>query len=869
VLGIGLGLFSGVNVQAQSGSSPVQPTDLHNVQEIQDLTLSPTGRNVAYTVRHVLESGGDLIDRTRLYVAPTGGRDAPRLLTRSPSDVSHPAWHPDGNQLAFVRPVDGTPQVFVLSLSGGEPYQLTDAPHGATRPRWSPTGDRLLFAGSVPERARQHRTEGPPTARPGRTPQDTVRRVPPDTLLVLRNARTLDPTDTLALGPDGPQLPTDTTRSLRVPEEQTAADRLRTLPADSLRFLPADSLRAVFERLQILPDTTLVPARADTAASPDGDLLQMRRWLAQNRHRTGAQVFSRSDPQSTHSSDSAKTYQHYFLVDVPDDIQGGSPRRPSAKPVTRGDRSYHGAAWMPGGTQIVVSAAPGPDSSHSRKRNLYVVDLQGNETRRLLDIDGYALSTPRVAPDGTTITFRAQNLSDGSYAQAEIGLFALDGRSTPQIITASFDHDVSALRWSPDGWYLYATAPAAGGRPLYRFAPFARDDTTTDQRRTSLADDYDTSRDTFAQTAIEKRTALHRQALADTRTVQAYDVTDSKAVYAAADPQNPSELYTNTVNFSRERRLSSHNAGWATTRTLAPTERLSVQNGDVTVPGRLTKPPDRANSVRYPLVVMPRGGPPGLASSSPVLDWFERHVLAGRGIGVLEVWPRGSTGYGTAVRRRNYQDWGPGPARDVLAITDAVARRPWVDSTQQAIAGRSYGGSLATWLLAHTDRFEVGVAQDGIYDLSTFFGEGMNGTLLPDYFGGFPWMDAAAPPLDPFLHSPSSPVLSVGLLPPIDTTTSPRTALRRSSPMTKAHQIDAPLLLLHGGADHRAGPGQGKSLYRRLRLLGRPVEYVRYSNTGHRIWRSAPPAQRVDRLVRLYEFLARYTKPDVRTAGPQ
>ena len=859
-----MSLLAATPTHAQSGPSPLRPTDLFRVQELQNLTLSPTGRNVAYTKRHVVSNSNGKTDRSRLYVASSSGRGTPQLLTRTRRDAAQPAWHPDGSQLAFVRPVNGTPQVFVFSLNGGEAYQLTDTPHGATHPQWSPTGDRLLFASPVPEPALHRRAERrPPVQRPGRTAQDTLRRVPPDTTLVLRNARTLDPTDTLALGPDGIRPPTDTTRALRLPSRPSVPNSLRTLPVDSLRTLPPDSLRTVFERLRVLPDTTLVPVRPDTAASLEGDLLQMRRWLDQNRRRTGAQVFTRLDPGGGSGLDPTSTYRHYFVVKVPDGIQSGTPPRPPARRVTRGYRSYHGAAWLPGGSQIVVSAPPTTTDAPARHqdRNLYVVDLRPYGIHQLLDIDGYTLSAPRVTSDGTTLAFRAQDRSTRSYAHAEIGLFELDGRSTPQFITDTFDHDPSSLRWSPDGWYLYATAPTASGTPLYRFAPFARDDTTSERGRTSLADDYVTSRDTFAQDSVQTRTAVHRRVLNAARTVQSYDITDSKAVYAAAGPQTPSELYANTISFSREQRLFALNADWVAERKLASTERITIRNGEITVSARLTKPIPFERSLQYPLVVVPRGGPPALQSASPILSWMERHYLAGRGYGVLEVWPRGSAGYGESFRRRNYQDWGPGPARDVLAATDSVTARTWVDSTRQAVAGRSYGGYLTAWLLSHTDRFRAGVAQSGIYDLPAFFGSGDVWPIIPEQFGGFPWETATVPPPDLLIEPGPAPLLSVGLLPPVDTTIAPETALRRNSPIAYAHRIETPLLLMHGGADHRTGPSQAKMLYRRLQILDRPVEYVRYSRTGHDAWRSAPPAQRADRLARLHEFLARFVQP--------
>lgn len=846
-------------VVGQSSPPSLQATDLLDVRRIQDLALSPSGRNVAYTVRRAVPTpNGGHEYRTQLFVTPTYGRAQSRLLTRTGDGASSPAWHPDGGQIAFVRPVNGTPQIFLLSLSGGEPYQLTDTPHGAVRPRWSPRGNRLLFSSAVPEPVLRRRLdEPPPSTRPGRSPQDTTRRAPLRSVLVLRSARTYDPADTLALGPNGRiQAVNDTSRVLRLPVAASVPDSLRQLQVDSLRLLSPDSLRTLFDRLQILPDTTQIRVAPDTAAAPDGDLLQVRRWLDQ-RSSSQRQVFSQ--PRLGGSAPSS-SYRHYFVIDVPSAATTGQPARPEPRLVTRGYRSFSGASWLPSGSQIVVSAQPADTAAAARRpRSLYVVDLSPYRLSRLLQIDGYALSDPNVTADGTTLAFRAQSLAAPSYEHAEIGLFELDGRSDPKLITGDFDHEIGTYRWSPDGWYLYVTAPVRGGRPLFRFAPFARTDTTVKRRnRTSLRDDYVSSRDTFTLDSTMVRTAAYNQSLPSSYAVQDVDVTDSKAVYAAFTPENPSELYTNTVSFNRERRLSEHNTAWTRPRYFRPAEWVNAWHDGLSIHGRLTPPKRASDTARAPLAVLPRGGPAPLAARDAVTAWIERQYLSGQGYAVLEVWPRGSIGFGEAFRRRNFQDWGPGPAGDVLALADSVTARSWVNAGAQVVAGRSYGGTLAAWLLSHTDRFDAAVAQGGVYDLTAFYRSSDAGTVVADQFGGPPWR--TAPPTHSPLFRPS-PLFSAGLLPRPDTSTvAPADALSASAPLTHAHRIETPLLLLHGADDRRTGPAQAEMLYRRLLERSRPVEYVRYPDVGHG-FAGATPTQQVDRLVRLREFFARYVSP--------
>ena len=370
----GLVLLLPLASTAQS-TSPLRATDLLDVEEIQEVELSPSGRDVAYTVRQVADSADAEAPgmHTHLYVVSASGRDRPRQLTRTEAPTQQPSWHPDGSRLAFVRPVDGVPQIFVLSLSGGEPYQLTDARYGATEPQWGPNGNRLLFASALPEPALRAQTDSlPPSERPGRERMDLVRQVPPDTILVLRHETTLDPVDTLALDPAGPRIPADTARALRTPGGPSVPNRLRSLTTDSLRALSADSLRSVLSLMRLRPDTTAVPVTADTAATPDGDLLQVRRWLDQ-RASGNAQVVTRPHPQTPTGLEVPPRYRHYFLVNVPPTTTTGNPPRPEARRVTRGYRSYQGASWLPGGGQLVVSAPPATNRHPDRvnRKNLY------------------------------------------------------------------------------------------------------------------------------------------------------------------------------------------------------------------------------------------------------------------------------------------------------------------------------------------------------------------------------------------------------------------------------------------------------------------------------------------------------------------
>ena len=865
-----------LDASAPDSPRPVQATDLYRMHTVDHTRISPYGRSVAYTTRHIAPGpeGTDADARSyrwRLYVAPLARAQSPRLLVQSTRPLAAPAWHPDGTLLAYVQPVEGTPQVFVVPLDGGVPYQLTDMPHGARAPQWSPNGERVLVASSLPQAAVAARTERvPPRERPGRTPKDLVRTAGSDSLLVLRHVRTLEPLDTLALGPRSQiRPPNDSARSLRTPSGLRVPDSLAAPPVDSLTQLAPDSLRAVLDRLRLRPDTVVVPVPPDTAAAPGGTQVQMRRWLAQNRRRGTALVSTRPHLYGLYGKDGPRStprYRHYFTVPVPQGLRSHRPPRPAPHAVTQGFRSYGRADWLPGGGQLVVSGTPSspqhPD--RVRQRNLYVVDLTRDRVRRLLRIEGHALTAPRATSDGTTIAFRARALSDTTASGPHLGLFALDGRSQPRLLPRPFAHDLETVRWSPDGWYLYATARDRGRRVLYRFTPFAQD-TSARARPPALPADRPTSRDTFRLDSTMIAPAPAEQLTADARSVQAFDVTDATAVYAATGPRTPSALFANTVSFGNERVLAAPNAAWVETRRLARSSPNALQRGRLSQRGSrsrgpaawVTRPVAPADSARAPLVVQVHGAP-SHAPSGPLYApraWLQRQYLAGQGLAMLEIWPRavGPSLAGSDSRRGARADLKL--AQTVLALTDSVANRPWVDSSRVALATTAGGDAAAMPLLSVTDRYAAALLRTPLARSQDAPG-GKHGPTAE-----------GSDSLSSTHRQPSADSLAQSIVPFVRDSTSGSSSVhvRPRPPESYAPQIRTPLLLLQHGVEQPGPQSPGARLYTRLKHLERSVEFVQYPPVRRRSERTfparLPPFSRLDRLVRTYEFLNRFLAP--------
>jgi Tol biopolymer transport system component/predicted Ser/Thr protein kinase len=57
-----------------------------------------------------------------------------------------PSWSPDGTMIAFSNNKDGSMDLFMMPVAGGDPVQLTKSPIDEVAPRWSPDFRYLAFA---------------------------------------------------------------------------------------------------------------------------------------------------------------------------------------------------------------------------------------------------------------------------------------------------------------------------------------------------------------------------------------------------------------------------------------------------------------------------------------------------------------------------------------------------------------------------------------------------------------------------------------------------------------------------------------------------------------------------------------------------
>ncbi|MGH8457647.1 MAG: S41 family peptidase, partial [Stenotrophobium sp.] len=103
--------------------------------QVTDYDVAPNGKRALFTAR------GDL------FSVPAEHGDTRDLTQTSNADEDHPAWSPDGTQVAYTTDVSGEQQIAVRPAEGGTEKILTHFKNGFFyQPVWAPGGDKLAFS---------------------------------------------------------------------------------------------------------------------------------------------------------------------------------------------------------------------------------------------------------------------------------------------------------------------------------------------------------------------------------------------------------------------------------------------------------------------------------------------------------------------------------------------------------------------------------------------------------------------------------------------------------------------------------------------------------------------------------------------------
>jgi len=424
-----------------------------------------------------------------------------------------------------------------------------------------------------------------------------------------------------------------------------------------------------------------------------------------------------------------------------------------------------GYNFSPDSKELCFVSNHDPHPEASTNADLWIVPVSGGEAKNITKDNKAWDGWPIYSPDGKYIAYRTQKISGYESDKFRIALYnRKTGKS--KIITEKFDNWVDDFKWSPDSKEIYFTGEYEGYSPLYEI------DVSTEKISPLVKDE----------------------------SIFGFDVAPNGTdiLYLARRTDNPGNIFGVNIVNRKISQLTDFNKNFLSQVDVRPAEKMWVKGADgINVEVFIVKPHDFDPNKKYPLILNVHGGPQGQWMDSFRGDW---QVYPGAGYIVAFCNPHGSTGYGQAYTAEISGDWGGKVFKDLMNVTDALEKLPYVDTSKIGAMGWSYGGYMMDWFQGHTKRFKCLASMMGVYDLRSMWGS-TEEIWFPNWeLKGQPWNSKQ---------------------------------YEKFSPSFYVKNFSTPTLILTGQKDFRVPYTQSIQYFTTLQTLGIPSRLIIFKNDGH------------------------------------
>ncbi len=427
-------------------------------------------------------------------------------------------------------------------------------------------------------------------------------------------------------------------------------------------------------------------------------------------------------------------------------------------------------------------------------QDLYVVDTAAGTGRCLTTHAGAGdvrFQSPRFTPDGRSLFV----LSDQGREYMNLALMEIppQGGATARFVLEE-EHDIDLMERSPDGRTLALVFNVDGWSQLRLYDV---SDPTHPRER--------------ARPEVPPGVISELDFSGDGRSL----------VFDLSRATSPDEVYRLDLSRPRAERVTrSDHAGLDESVLVEPTlERVRSFDG-TEVPVLLFRPRDLAPGERAPVVVNVHGGPEAQFTPyfSAIIQFFVGHgyIVAAPNV-------RGSTGYGKRYAHLDDVARREDSVRDLAAVNRWLRARPDVAPDRIAVMGGSYGGYMVLAALTlDPDLWAAGCDIVGIANFRTF-------------------LERTAAYRRALREAEYGSLARDGEL------------LDRISPIHKVDRIRAPLFVIHGANDPRVPVAEAEQIVAALRQRNQRVEYIRFDNEGHGIFRRENRVRAYGEVVRFFD----------------
>lgn len=481
------------------------------------------------------------------------------------------------------------------------------------------------------------------------------------------------------------------------------------------------------------------------------------------------------------------------------------------------DAIHYSGGFSPDGERVAYTAT----RRNGTDFDIFVQELDG-EPEAVWEVEGYH-TVSDWAPDGSAliVSRHHSNLNNDLYR-----LNLVNGEAT--LLTAhEGEARFSGARVTPDGRSVYLATDRDGD-----FMRLARLDLSTLELTYLTPDDWDVEevelsgdgRYLLASRNVEGYSNLvlfsgEGRRMPDVRVPEGvvggfeFAPDSGRLAFTLVGPTRNPDVWVLDLpegEASRVTRSSTAGIPRSSFREPRPLRYPSFDGRDI--PALLYEPEEE----NAPVIVNVHGGPESQArpAFAPVTQY-----LLHRGYAVLFPNVRGSTGYGKAYTHLDDVELRMDPVRDLAHAAHWLRGR---GHERVAVLGGSYGGFMVLAALTeYPELWSAGVDIVGIANFVTFLeNTGSYRRAMRESEYGSLERD--------------------------------RRFLESISPIHKAGNIRAPLMVIHGKNDPRVPVGEAEQIVERVRKNGGAAEYLLYEDEGHGL---AKLANRLDAYPKIVAFL--------------
>ncbi|GHF18646.1 peptidase S9 [Kordiimonas sediminis] len=463
------------------------------------------------------------------------------------------------------------------------------------------------------------------------------------------------------------------------------------------------------------------------------------------------------------------------------DLESGDTRM-----VYEGTFGYYPVSWQPNGDNVIVSQTVGEDAN-----NVFLLNVKSGEMKPLFK--------PEVASAYTDFTWywRGTRFYFATNQDREYqALASYDMETGEMSFISEPDMDVENVRMCGGGRYLAWTTNEGGYDRLHLW-------------------DFK-----------ENRAASVPYLPDGVISISWVNMHRSWMTITVTGPSSPGDVYLWKVSEGEMRHLKAPVMAGLDRNTMVKPEAVTFKARDgVTVQGLLYLP---KGVEKPPVVVDVHGGP--TAQARPRWQPAAQY-LVGKGIAVLDINVRGSTGFGKTYMRLDNQEKRLDSVRDLVDAVAWMREDGRVDADNAAVMGGSYGGYMVNAVMGlYPDVFKAGASFVGVSNWVRALETASPGLKASDLIE---YGDIRDPKWQKFYAE--------------------------NSPINTAHKIKAPMFFEHGVNDPRDPVTETDDMVKTIRDNGYEVEYLRFPDEGHGIRKMS---NRITHFRRLARFLETHLKAE-------